>query len=120
MDVAAILKTLEGSFTFQLIAGITAAIIIGFKMVEQFRKGLATDPPKSSGEVVEIKSWHEIAANTHRSAEALERIAESFRIFNKREMMEAEREMMEAEREERDAMRKLLADLQRKVDSIKT
>lgn len=113
-----ILKAIEGSFTFQLIAGIVAAIIIGFKVLEQFRKGLDSDPPPKPGSAVvematisDVTPWRDIAAQTKRSADALEKIAQSLSAMNKRQQLDDERE-------EKEAMRRLIDDLQRQIAAL--
>lgn len=118
VDVASFLKAIEGSFTFQLIVGITAAIVIGLKAVDQFRKGLATEPPPKPGSAVvemgaiaDMTPWREIAIETRRIADSQAKIAESLRIMNKHAAEDDERE-------EKEAMRRLISDLQKQIADL--
>lgn len=99
--VADLLKSLESSLIFQLVVGCVAAFIIGLRVLDQFKKGMSTDPPPKPDGTDDMR----------RCADALESIAESFRLFNRREEQGEERE-------EREALRNLLMDMQRKINAL--
>lgn len=119
-----LLKPLETApLVVQLLVGVAVAGVFGWRMLAEFRKGVATEvpPPKPGQAVVEMASitdmqpWRDMVSETRRCADALELIAESFRVFNKREETEDARHERDRERAEREELRRLMTDLQNEV-----
>lgn len=123
MGLPELLKPFEQSLIVQLLVGVAIAGVFAWRVVEQFRKGMSSEPPPKPGQgvveaisITDMQPWRDMVQETRRCADALEKIAESFRIFNKREETEDERSARESDRKEREDMRRLVEQIRDQMD----